>query len=305
MRLITFDHRGKAQLGIERQGRVATLPGVTDVAAFFTLAEDVRAQAVRGAEKALLAEAALGDHETLPFDGVKTLLPVLQPRKIICVGLNYRDHAAEVGMEIPKAPALFAKFASTLVPHGAPIELPRESTKVDYEAELVLVIGRAASHVSMERAWSVVGGLTIGNDVSVRDFQGVSGQWMAGKVFDRTTPIGPVVATPDDLSNPNDLEIRLQIGGEVLQRSRTSQFIFDVAQMVEYITRICTLEPGDLIFTGTTAGVGFTRKPPRYLQDGERIAVYVEGIGTLENPVAAPRGGFAPDLLPKARATGS
>ncbi|TAM73519.1 FAA hydrolase family protein [bacterium] len=302
MRLITFDHNGKPQLAIERHGRVASLPGVTDVAAFFTLEEDARAQAVRAAEAALVAEAALAGHETLATDDVRTLLPVLDPRKVICVGLNYRDHAAEVGMEIPKAPALFPKYASTLIPHGAPIELPRESVKVDYEAELVLVIGRHASHVPVERGWSVVGGLTIGNDVSVRDFQGVSGQWMAGKIFDRTTPVGPVVVTPDDLANPGDLEIWLEIGGDLLQRSRTSQFIFDVGQMIEYITRITTLEPGDLIFTGTTAGVGFARKPPRYLKDGETVRVYVEGIGTLENPVVAPRGGAQPDLLPKARA---
>ncbi|TAM60013.1 FAA hydrolase family protein [bacterium] len=302
MRLITFDQNGKPQLGLERHGRIAPLPGVADVAAFFLLSEEARAQAVHHAETALVDAAAGGKQRTLAADAVRTLLPVLDPHKVLCVGLNYRDHAAEVGMEIPKAPALFPKFTSALIPHGAPIELPRESVKVDYEAELVLVIGRRASHVPVERAWSVVGGLTIGNDVSVRDFQGVSGQWMAGKIFDRTTPVGPAVVTPDEFANPDDLEIWLEIGGELLQHSRTSQFIFDVGQMIEYITRITTLEPGDLIFTGTTAGVGFTRKPPRYLKDGEAVRVYVESIGILENPVAAPRGGAQPDLLPKPRA---
>jgi len=296
MRLITFEHRGKPQLGIERGGQIAPLPGITDVTGFFTAREGARAEAIR------VAQAAFPSQGTVPYHAAKVLLPVLEPRKVICVGLNYRDHAAEVGMEIPKAPALFPKYASTLIPHGAPIQMPRESTKVDYEAELVIVIGKRASKVSVEDAWSVVGGLTIGNDVSVRDFQGLTGQWMAGKIWDRTTPVGPVVCTRDEFANPEDLEIWLEIGGERLQHSRTSQFIFDIGQMIEYITRIATLDPGDLIFTGTTAGVGFTRKPPRYLQDGETVRVHVEGIGVLENKVARPAGGAQPDLLPKPRA---
>ncbi|HVA37384.1 MAG TPA: fumarylacetoacetate hydrolase family protein [Candidatus Dormibacteraeota bacterium] len=299
MRLRTYEATEAAgaapQLGMERNGRIVPLHGVSDVAAFFSLPAETRTRLARDAETALAKDLGA------PAASVKTLLPVLDPRKVICVGLNYRDHAAEQNLEIPKAPALFPKYASSLVAHGEPIELPRESAKVDYEAELVLVIGSRADHVSLDDAWSVVGGLTIGNDVSVRDYQGATTQWMNGKIFDRTTPVGPVVVTPDEFPDPADLEIWLEIGGEVLQRSRTSQFVFDVPQMIEYVTRMTTLEPGDLIFTGTPGGVGFLRKPRRYLQDGETVTVYVEGIGTLVNPVKAPEGGAAPDLLPKPR----
>ncbi len=215
------------------------------------------------------------------------LAPVPDPAKIVCLGLNYRDHAAESGMDAPSEPILFSKYATALIGPGAPIVLPGSSREVDYEAELVVVVGRGGKDIAVDRAMGHVGGYAVGNDVSARDWQlGKPGkQWMAGKTFDTFAPVGPVVVTPDEVPDPHNLPIRLKLNGRTMQDSNTDQLIFRVDFAIAYLSRIFTLEPGDLIFTGTPPGVGMARKPPVWLGDGDSVEVTIEGLGTLTNPV--------------------
>ncbi len=217
------------------------------------------------------------------------LAPVPDPAKIVCLGLNYRDHAAESGMDVPTEPILFGKYASALIGHGAPIVLPASSHEVDYEAELVVVIGRGGKDIPRERALEYVGGYAVGNDVSARDWQlGKPGkQWMAGKTFDTFAPVGPAVVTADEVPDPGALGIRLRLNGRTMQDSSTAQLVFPVDEVVAYLSRIFTLEPGDLIFTGTPPGVGMARKPPVWLRPGDVVEVEIDGLGTLGNPVVA------------------
>ena len=217
------------------------------------------------------------------------LAPVPDPRKIICLGLNYSDHAAESGMEPPPEPVLFSKYPTTLIGHGANIVLPPESTQVDYEAELVVVIGRGGRRIPRERAMEHVAGYTVGHDVSARDWQlnKPGKQWMAGKTFDTFAPMGPALVTTDEIPNPQALGIRLRLNGQTMQDSSTSQLIFPVDYIVNYLSNIMTLEPGDLIFTGTPPGVGMARKPPVWLKAGDVAEVEIDGLGTLRNPIVA------------------
>ena len=218
---------------------------------------------------------------------VKLLAPILHPRKIICIGLNYRDHAEEGGNAVPDQPAVFAKFATALIGHGQSIVLPKASTKPDYEAELAVVIGRGGRYIPEERWREHVFGYTIANDVSARDFQSATTQWTMGKAFDTFAPIGPAVVTADEIPDPHNLEISLTLSGSVMQRSNTSNMIFTVPWLIAYLSSVFTLEPGDLILTGTPAGVGFARKPPRWLKPGDECVVRIQGIGELYNPVVA------------------
>jgi 2-keto-4-pentenoate hydratase/2-oxohepta-3-ene-1,7-dioic acid hydratase in catechol pathway len=218
---------------------------------------------------------------------VELLAPVPDPAKIVCLGLNYRDHAAETGAEPPSEPILFSKYATTLIGHGASILLPEVSQQVDYEAELVVVIGVGGREISKDQARSHVGGYAVGHDVSARDWQlGKPGkQWMAGKTFDTFAPVGPAVVTPDEVPDPEALGIRLRLNGATMQDSITSQLIFGVDETIAYLSRIFTLEPGDLIFTGTPPGVGMARNPQVWLQAGDVVEVEIDGLGTLRNPV--------------------
>jgi 2-keto-4-pentenoate hydratase/2-oxohepta-3-ene-1,7-dioic acid hydratase in catechol pathway len=218
---------------------------------------------------------------------VTLLPPVLDPRKIVCIGLNYRDHARESGMEPPPEPVLFSKYPTALVGHGAAIVLPPESSQVDYEAELVVVIGRGGRRIPRGRAMEHVGGYALGHDVSARDWQlnKPGKQWMAGKTFDTFAPVGPEVVTPDEVPDPHALGIRLRLNGQTMQDSTTEQLIFRVDQLIAYLSTIFTLEPGDLIFTGTPPGVGMARKPPVWLKPGDTVEVEIDGLGTLRNPV--------------------
>jgi 2-keto-4-pentenoate hydratase/2-oxohepta-3-ene-1,7-dioic acid hydratase in catechol pathway len=219
---------------------------------------------------------------------VATLLsPVPDPPKIICLGLNYSDHAAESGMEIPKEPILFSKYTTSLLGHQGEIVLPEVSTEVDYEAELVVVIGVGGKHIPRERALEHVAGYTVGHDVSARDWQlnKPGKQWMAGKTFDTFAPVGPALVTPDEVADPHNLGIRLRLNGKTMQDSNTSKLIFQVDQIIAYLSQIFTLEPGDLIFTGTPPGVGMARKPPVWLQPGDVVEVEIDGLGTLRNSV--------------------
>jgi 2-keto-4-pentenoate hydratase/2-oxohepta-3-ene-1,7-dioic acid hydratase in catechol pathway len=224
-----------------------------------------------------------------PFDPARTRLPAPVPRppKIICIGLNYSDHAAESNLPIPSTPTVFAKFQTAVTGHRHPIVLPKSSAKPDYEAEFAVVIGKGGRYIPEERWREHVFGYTIVNDVSARDFQMATTQWMIGKTFDTFAPIGPAIVTADEIADPHALDISLTLNGEVMQRSNTRHLIFGVPKLIAFLSSVFTLEPGDVISTGTPSGVGFARKPPRWLKPGDEVVVRVEGLGELVNPVVA------------------
>jgi 2,4-diketo-3-deoxy-L-fuconate hydrolase len=234
---------------------------------------------------AYLGGAPPREGDPLPLSSARVLAPVPRPGKVVCIGLNYRDHAAESGQPLPEEPILFPKFANSVVGPDAPIVVPPETEQPDYEAELAVVIGRPASRVRERDALAHVAGYTCANDVSARDLQFRGSQWMLGKAIDTFLPCGPWLVTADEITDPQALAIRCSIDGEVLQDSSTAQMVFGVAELVMFVSRTMTLEPGDLLVTGTPPGVGFARTPPRWLRHGERVRVEIEGIGTLTNPV--------------------
>ncbi len=215
-----------------------------------------------------------------------TALPsLMRPGKIICVGLNYRDHAREAGLEIPEQPLLFAKWPTSVIGPGDPIVIPPCTAQVDYEAELGLVIGRRGRDLRPAEALEHVAGVVCVNDVSARDLQFADGQWTRSKSFDSFCPVGPAPVALDSVGGLGNLRICCLVNGDVVQDSSTSEMIFDAAEIIAYASRSATLEPGDLIATGTPAGVGFGRTPPSYLQAGDVVTVDIEGIGSLTNPV--------------------
>lgn len=211
--------------------------------------------------------------------------PVPRPGKIICIGLNYRDHAAESNMPIPEQPVVFSKFATAVIDPGAAVLLPHGSQQVDYEAELAVVIGRRAKGVDASRALDHVLGYTPFNDVSARDFQFADGQWQRGKSCDTFAPMGPSIVTADAVPDPHKLSIQLILNGQVMQNSNTDQLIFGVPKLIEFLSQTITLEPGDVIATGTPPGVGFARKPPVFLKAGDEMEVVIEKVGRLSNPI--------------------
>jgi 2-keto-4-pentenoate hydratase/2-oxohepta-3-ene-1,7-dioic acid hydratase in catechol pathway len=216
-------------------------------------------------------------------------LPIDRPSKIVCVGLNYRDHAEEQGIELPPAPLLFAKWPNALIGPGEPIVIPPVSKRVDYEAELGVVIGSRVRNVSEENALEAVRGYLCLNDVSARDLQFSDGQWTRGKSPDTFCPIGPELVPRDEVPDPQALTIRCLVNGEVMQDSTTANMIFSVAEIIAYASQTLTFEPGDLVATGTPAGVGVFRDPPRLLQDGDEVTIEIERLGSLTNPVRAER----------------
>jgi 2-keto-4-pentenoate hydratase/2-oxohepta-3-ene-1,7-dioic acid hydratase in catechol pathway len=223
-----------------------------------------------------------------PADVAKLLAPV-EPRALLCIGLNYRQHAAETNAPLPQFPVLFMKNPGSVQNPGDPIELPRtlRSDRVDYECELAVVIGRACRNATRANALDYVLGYTRANDVSARDWQkdGGGGQWCRGKSFDTFAPLGPCLVTPDELTNPHALSIRTIISGETLQECSTSDMIFDVPTIIEFLSASTTLLPGTVILTGTPHGVGMARTPARFLLPGDSVTVEIEGIGALTNPV--------------------
>lgn len=225
--------------------------------------------------------------ETLDLASVKLHAPIPRPPKIICIGLNYRDHAAESGLPIPDVPTVFAKFPTAVTGPQHPIVLPRNSTKPDYEAELAFVIGRRGRHIPEEKWREHVFGYTCFNDVSARDFQTATSQWMMGKTFDTFAPFGPAIVTADEIEDPHNLEISLDLNGETMQRSNTREMIFRIPRLIAHLSSVFTLEPGDVIATGTPPGVGFARKPPRWLRHDDVVTVRISGVGVLTNPVVA------------------
>jgi 2-keto-4-pentenoate hydratase/2-oxohepta-3-ene-1,7-dioic acid hydratase in catechol pathway len=216
-------------------------------------------------------------------------LPIPRPGKIVCVGLNYRDHAEEQGAELPAAPLLFAKFTTSLIGPGDPIVIPSVVTKCDYEAELGVVIGTAVRNVSKENALEAVAGYVVANDVSARDLQFADGQWTRGKSPDTFCPVGPLVPAAE-VPDPHALGIRAILNGETMQDSSTSNLIFGIDEVISYASQTSTLEAGDLVLTGTPAGVGVFRDPQRLLRPGDEITIEIDGVGSLTNPVEAEGG---------------
>jgi len=242
-----------------------------------------------GAELLSLARTAASDRQAIRIPIAKAVFAPVVPdsRKILGIGLNYRDHAIEGGKPIPTEPVLFAKYPNVLIGHGEQIKLPAVSKAVDFEAELVVVIGKSGRDISEANALTHVAGYTCGHDVSARDwqFRGDQRQWTLGKTFDTFGPTGPELVTVDELGDPHNLRVQLRLNGETMQDSNTKEFIFSVPKLIAYLSQVMTLEPGDLIFTGTPPGVGSARKPPVWLKAGDVCEVEIDGIGVLRNPV--------------------
>lgn len=283
MRLITFMSRGEVALpGVLAGEQVYSLQpaGFTS-----TLQVIAGGSAARGAIRAYLQCAPPAAAKDLA--SVVLLAPIPRPPKVICVGLNYRDHAAEAKMEVPPVPTIFSKFSNAVTGPGAPVILPRNTKKPDYEAELAFVIGTGGRHIPADRWREHVYGYMCLNDVSARDFQLATSQWLMGKTFDTFAPTGPWITTADEIVDPHDLDISLEINGEVMQSSNTRELIFGIPALIEYLSSVFTLEPGDIVTTGTPAGVGFSKKPPRWLRPGDEMVVRIQGLGELRNPVVA------------------
>jgi|SRR5579859_1506951 len=210
----------------------------------------------------------------------------VRPQNFICVGLNYRDHAKESDMKLPQVPLLFAKTANAIHAHNRPVPLPPESSQVDYEAELAVVIGKTCRRVAAADALKYVAGYTCGNDISARDFQFADNQWYRGKSADSFGPIGPWIVSQREIGDGSGLRIQLRLNGNVMQDSTTSNLVFDIPALIEYISRSITLNPGDVILSGTPPGVGFARKPPVFLKPGDKMEVEIERVGTLVNQIA-------------------
>jgi len=282
-RLVTFERNNVVKIGAQLDKFVVDL-----TAGDSQLPNDMK-HFLAGGEKYFNAakKVLASDKHRVPLSEVKLRAPVLNPDKIICVGLNYTDHAIESNMAIPKEPVLFAKFPNTIIGPEETIIKPKESNEVDYEVEMVVVIGKKGHHIKEAEARSYIAGYTVGHDVSARDWQlkKAGGQWTIGKTFDTFAPIGPAIVTSESGFDPHNAGIRCLVNGETVQNSNTNQLIFTVDQLVSYISQVITLTPGDLIFTGTPPGVGFARKPPLFLKHGDTVICEIDGIGSLKNPV--------------------
>lgn len=283
MKFFRYASDGRIGLGVEDKGQAAGLfaddrrsPG--DL-------HDLLTQGV-GALKAAAEACRAG--EPVELDQIRFLPPLARPSKIICVGLNYRDHSAESGYAVPDRPTLFARFTSSLIGHGAPIVRPAVSEQLDYEGELVAVIGTAGRGIPVERALDHVAGYSVFNDGSVRDVQHRTPQWTLGKNFDDTGAFGPFFVTADVLpAGARGLSIETRLNGRVVQAASTDDLVFDVATLVSQISEAMTLAVGDIIVTGTPSGVGAARKPPLWMKPGDTVEVEIEGVGVLRNPVVA------------------
>ena len=284
MRIVTFRRNADSwpEVGVVRDDTIVSL-GANCPNAVSLIANWDQAQApvLEYLDKNAPAEAIV------KMADVKLMAPVLRPHKIICIGLNYRDHAVESGMDIPQFPTVFNKFSSSIIGPGDEIVLPKASEKPDYEAEFAFVVGESGRHIKAEDWRKHVFGYTIVNDVSARDFQMRTTQWMMGKTFDTFCPMGPWIVTANEIEDPHDLDIKMTINGEVLQNSNTKELIFRIPDLIEYLSSVMTLESGDIVSTGTPAGVGLGHKPPRWLRPGDECVVSISGIGELRNPVVA------------------
>jgi len=288
MRLVTFGASGQARVGVMADQRILDLSDLAGSMEELLAGGDALLEEARSRVDAVSRVSMGGPTIRMWRSGESRLLaPLLRPGKIICVGLNYADHAAEQGVKPPPTPVIFAKYTNAVVGPEAPIVLPKASRQVDYEAELAFVIGRRARRVPESEAMRYVAGYTVCNDVSARDFQFGDGQWTRGKTCDTFCPIGPALVTADEVPDPHALDIELRLNGATMQKSNTRQLVFSIPYLVHFLSQSMTLEPGDLISTGTPPGVGCFRKPPVYLKAGDTVEITVERVGTLRNPVAA------------------
>jgi 2-keto-4-pentenoate hydratase/2-oxohepta-3-ene-1,7-dioic acid hydratase in catechol pathway len=281
MKLASFTHGGVTRVGVVEDDQVVDLAAAAPdlpremtafLAAGTAAGERARAAAARSAAR-------------LPRAGVRLEAPLLRPPKFLAIGLNYADHCAESGQAVPELPLFFNKQSTCVTGPYDPIHLPRVSPLLDYEGELALVVGRRCRHVPRERAHEVIAGYLVADDVTVRDWQLRVPTWTIGKSFDTHGPLGPWIVTPDELGDPHRLEIRTWVNGELRQHSNTRQLVFDCFAQIEHLSTAFTLEPGDVISTGTPSGVGGAMQPPRFLTAGDVVRVEVEGIGYIENRV--------------------
>lgn len=281
MKLVTFMSPGETPLaGVVVGDKVFSLAPLGYGSTLEVIAQGAAARASISSYLKSVPEAA-----GKGLDRVVLLAPIPRPPKFICVGLNYRDHAAEAKMEIPAVPTIFSKFNNTVIGPGAKIVLPKNSSKPDYEAEFAFVIGVGGRHIKAEDWQSHVWGYTCVNDVSARDYQLATSQWLMGKTFDTFAPTGPWLVSADEIADPHNLRISCTVNGEKLQNSNTRELIFGIGPLIEFLSSAITLESGDIISTGTPAGVGFSYKPPKWLKAGDIVDVEIEGIGKLSNPV--------------------
>lgn len=280
MRLVTFKLDGKTRPGL--------LSGANQIVDLHYFGFESLLHVIESVSEARTKLADLEPADRIvPLSGARLLAPIPVPRKFICVGLNYLDHAKESGAEIPKVPTIFNKFATAVIGPGADIVLPKLSNSPDYEGEFAFIVGRGGRYIKGANWRDHVFGYTIVNDVSARDYQRATTQWLMGKTFDTFGVIGPWIVSADEIPDPHNLDIRTEINGETLQHSNTRELIFKIPDLVEFLSSVFTLQPGDIISTGTPAGVGFGRKPPRWLRPGDQVTVTIERIGQLTNPVVA------------------
>ncbi|HRE60805.1 MAG TPA: fumarylacetoacetate hydrolase family protein [Micropepsaceae bacterium] len=283
MKLVTFTHQGRTQAGILADDRVhaiaALVPGAPDDA----ITVITQWENLKGKLAAALKQAK-GGHA---LSSVTLEAPIRRPGKILAIGLNYADHIAESGMETPKEQVWFTKLPTSVNAPFAPVQMPKASNALDYEAELVAVIGKRCKHVPKERAHEVVFGYACGNDVTARDWQFKTPQWVLGKSFDTHAPFGPAIVTSDELGDPHNLGIRCIVNGETRQSSNTKHLVFNIWDQIACISQAMTLEPGDIIFTGTPGGVGIAAKPPRLLNVGDVMRVEIDRLGAIEARIVA------------------
>jgi 2-keto-4-pentenoate hydratase/2-oxohepta-3-ene-1,7-dioic acid hydratase in catechol pathway len=285
MKVAAFSINSKRHIGIVQDGQIISLTLLGEEQFPLCLKTFIE----RSEELLPLAESlvnhSINEDAYFAISEVEILPPIPTPEKIICVGLNYIDHCKETGLEPPSSPVIFSKYANAIVGHNAEVKIPINSSEVDFEAELAVVIGKEAKCVSEKDANDFVFGYTIMNDISARDLQFTDGQWSRGKTADTFAPTGPVIITKDEIGDPHNLSIILELNGEVMQDSSTSNLIFNVPQIISFLSQSMTLKPGDLIATGTPPGVGMGRDPKVWLKNGDQMNITIEKIGTLSNIV--------------------
>jgi len=291
MKIVTFKSDRGPVAGVVAGERVLDVCRASDgeipgSAVELIASEDALRRARALAERAL-EDSRFGEEFTVQLSQTTLLAPIPRPGKIVCLGLNYRDHAAEGGHEVPDEPVVFSKAPTSVIGPGQCIVLPRVSHKVDYEVELAFVIGKGGKDIPAAEAMQHVAGYTVLNDVSARDYQEEKpgGQWYLAKSFDTFCPMGPWIVTADEIEDPHGLGLSCTVSGQLMQSSNTAEMVFRIPQIVEYVSRVFTLEPGDVVATGTPPGVGVARTPPRFLRTGDVVVCAVDNIGSLENPV--------------------
>ncbi len=283
MQLVTFESDNEPRAGVLTPDGIYDAWDVLDHPTRSSLRELIHEDRINEAGERIEAGTTV---EPVPLDSVRIHAPIPDPDKIICIGLNYKKHAEETGQDLPKAPIIFGKYRNALAGDGETVTLPAASTKVDYEAEVAVVIGRRGKEVTVDDALDHVAGYTLLNDLSARDLQGLTSQWMAGKVFDGSAPCGPAMLTPDEVGPHDGITISLILNGEEMQNSSTDDLIFSIPELISRISDWMTLEPGDIISTGTPSGVGMARQPWVWLEDGDQVTVASPQLGELRTTIA-------------------